>query len=478
MGEILEHKCGFGVAHTLHDAYKMADALQHRGRGFAGIAAVSDNRIDVAKWKGRVDSFDISDMNRLFPAKNHYHLFLFHVRYPTKGGKNSIADAHPHVIGGEIHDRPNHQLITNCEMAIVHNGQIDEKYLEFIDKSKLKTNCDSELLLNYYAKFGERAIMENIPGSYSIAIADKTKREVIVMRDRTGIKPGAIGWKDGKHQAASEDRAFIQNGGKSIKEMRPGSIYYFNSDGRMRREDIIKATPKLCFFEFNYLAHHESTLNGISINTIRDGLGEQLGIEFNNKFPNEKIDYLDYLPRCPEPAARGFSRSTKIPIIDIFYKMRNERAFQGPNSEEIKNSIKENLNLTTDATKILNGKTIVIVDDSIVRGNNLERARMLLYEECKVRKVFFASYTPPIGIFGDDGIERGCEYGVDMPPNLDKFIAKDIINKRNRTIEEISDIAQMEIFYISKEGMYSVYQNYGINPDKLFTFCIGGERPF
>ncbi|MEK6873474.1 MAG: hypothetical protein AABW91_01405 [Nanoarchaeota archaeon] len=479
MGEdIIQDKCGFGVAHTLHDAYKMAEALQHRGRGFAGISGVSDERIDVAKWTGRVDSFDVADMYRIFPAKNHYHLFLFHVRYPTKGGKDSIINAHPHVIGGEIHERPGHIIITDCDMAIVHNGQVDEKYLEEIDKTKLKTNCDSEALLHYYAKFGERSIMEKIPGSYSMAIADKRKREVIVMRDRTGIKPGAIGWKDGKHQAASEDRAFIQNGGRSIKEMHPGSIYYFGSEGNIRREDIIKSDQKLCFFEFNYLAHHESTLNGISVNMLRNNLGEQLGLEFIARFPNEKIDSLDYLPRCPEPAARGFSRATGIQMEDIFYKMRNERAFQGPNSEEIKNSIKENLNVTADAPKILPGKTIVIIDDSIVRGNNLERARKLLYEDCKVKKVFFTSYTPPIGIIGEDKIERGCEYGVDMPPKNDNFIARDDKNKRNRTIEEISEIAQMPVFYISKEGMFSVYKKYGINPENLCTFCIGGERPF
>ncbi len=475
--EIIQDKCGFGVAHTLHDAYSMAKALQHRGRGFAGIAAVSEKRIDVVKWIGPVTSFDVEDMYKVFPAENHYHLFLFHVRYPTKGRKDSIIDAHPHVIGGKIHERPGHILITDCDMVIVHNGQVDEKYLEDIDRTKLKTNCDSEALLHYYAKFGERAIISKIPGSYSMAIADKRRHEVIAMRDGSGIKPGAIGWKDGKYQAASEDRAFIENGGRPVKEMQPGSIYYFNKNGTIRREDIIRPCQKLCFFEFNYLAHHESTINGVSVNAVRGALGEQLGIEFQKAFPDKKIDFVSYLPRCPEPAARGFSRTTGIPFEEIFYKIRAERSFQGPDPEERRNSIKMNLNLTPKAIEILNGKTVVIVDDSIVRGTNIIKARELLYELGGVKEAFFVSYTPPIGVIGEDGIERGCDYGVDMPQN-DGFIIKDIINKKNKSIQEVSKEVNMQVFYISDDGMKLVHKKFGLDPNKMCYFCIGGPRPF
>src|SRR3989344_740924 len=472
--EILQDKCGFCVGHSLHDVYSMSETLQHRGRGFAGIAAMNDKSIDVIKWMGPVNSFDIADMHKIFPGKNHYHLFMAHVRYPTKGRKDSIMDAHPHVIGGEIHERHGHILITNCNMALVHNGQVDEKYFKEIDRKNFKTPCDSEALLHYYEKFGEVELMKKIPGSYSMAIADRRKREVIVMRDRTGIKPGAIGLKDGKHQAASEDRALIHNGGKLIKEMNPGSIYYFNIDGECPRTDIISPKQRICFFEFNYLLHHESTLRGISVNSIRDSLGERLGLEFRESFPNEKIDFVSYLPRCPEPAANGFSRATGIPFEEIFYKIRAERSFQGPNKEERTNSIKHNLNLTPNATKELPGKTPVIIDDSIVRGTNIKQARELLYEKGKVKKAFFLSYTPPIGIIGEDGEPRGCYYGVDIP-NDDNFIARDGL--RNKSIEEISKEVNMPVFYISKQGMESVFNKYGISLDQLCTYCIGGERP-
>ncbi|MBS3092198.1 hypothetical protein J4466_02155 [Candidatus Pacearchaeota archaeon] len=87
MGETLDDKCGFCVGYTLHDVYSMLKSVQHRGRGFAGIAAMSEDRIDVVKWSGPVTSFDIGDMHKIFSGSNHYHFFIGHVRYPTKGKK-------------------------------------------------------------------------------------------------------------------------------------------------------------------------------------------------------------------------------------------------------------------------------------------------------------------------------------------------------------------------------------------------------
>lgn len=482
MGEEgLEEKCGVFLGHTLHDVYSGIKSLQHRGRGFAGIAAMSEERIDIIKWIGTVSAFDVADMHKILPAINHYHLFMGHVRYPTKGKKESIEEAHPHFIGGHVLKRPGHMLALDCDMAIVHNGQIDPKYLESVDKSGLMTTCDSEELLHYYSQYGEKELLKNIPLAYTLAIFDKKMKEAIVIRDRTGIKPGSIGWKDGKHQASSEDRAFTSNGGKPIKEMNPGSVYYFDINGDFRREDIVKPVVRFCEFEFDYAGHHESCFMGRNVNSIRDALGEQVGLEFIEQFPKINLDFVSYLPRCPEPAARGFSRGTGIPFTEVFYKIRAERSFQGPNKEERSNSIKKNLNLTPEALEILPGKTIAIIDDSIVRGTNIKKARQLLYEEAKVKEAYFISYTNPIGIFGEDGLPRGCEYGVDMPIEVDNpaeegFIARDYREKRNRTFQEISEIVKMPIFYISKEGKEKVYKEFGLR--NLCSFCFGGEKPF
>jgi glutamine phosphoribosylpyrophosphate amidotransferase len=202
MEEVVRHNCGFCVAHTLHDAYAFIRSLQHRGREAAGIAAVGEGRIDVIKWAGGVDRFDVTDLHKIFPSPS-YHTYMAHVRYATRGRKDSIlSDAHPHTLGGQVEERGNHILIRDCEMAAVHNGQVDLSHMDDLDLSRMQSSCDTEALLYLYRRDGEHNFLRTIPGAYTMAIADYRKRDVIVLRDRTGIKPGVLGWKDGKYGVA------------------------------------------------------------------------------------------------------------------------------------------------------------------------------------------------------------------------------------------------------------------------------------
>lgn len=217
--EEIGHNCGFVVTHTLHDVHKMLRSLQHRGREAAGIAAIGVNRIDVIKWKGLVTTFDVVDLNKIFLGSN-YHTFMAHVRYATRGRKNEVLqDGHPHVIGGKKIDKGNHIIISDCEAAAVHNGQVDRKYLGEINNRRLTTNCDTEAILCFYRENGEYDLLRRVPGAYTIAIADKKRMGVTIIRDRAGIKPGVLGWKDGKFGAASEDIAFRKNGGEFIEDL-------------------------------------------------------------------------------------------------------------------------------------------------------------------------------------------------------------------------------------------------------------------
>jgi len=202
------------------------------------------------------------------------------------------------------------------------------------------------------------------------------------------------------------------------------------------------------------------------------------------EFNPDDVDLVTFLPRCPEIAARSYARHTGNKFAPIFYKMRGERAFQGSTLEQRKTSIDENLHLLIDTSepetlypnhKIreckIKGKTILNIDDSTIRGNNSKRVKHLLYEEGGVKKVYHCNYTPQIGIIGEDGVERGCMFGVDMPPN-DKFIA------RNRTLEEISAELGMPTWYISLDGMISAFESLGMPKENLCTYCIGGKHPF
>lgn len=466
MSEEVSHNCGLCVAHTLHDAYSFIKSLQHRGREATGIGAIGDYRIDVIKWKGPVDRFDITDLHKIFQSQN-YHTYMAHVRYATRGRKDKILeDAHPHTIGGKIEDWGNHILISDCEIAGVHNGQVDNEYLGDVDKNFLRTGCDTEALLHLFREKGEYEILKQIPGSYTMAVADKRRKEVVVLRDRTGIKPGVLGWKDGKYGIASEDIAFRKNGGEFIEDLDPGAVYYIQADGGYRKERVVEPRLAYCFFEYNYLADHDAVLNRIGVRRVREALGEALAEEFH---PDD-VDLVTFLPRCPEEAARSYAKKTNKPFAPVFYKMRGERAFQGSTMDDRENSINENLHLLP-IKEVLENKTVEVIDDSTIRGNNSRRERRLLYDKAKVKKAYHGNYTPEIGIIGTDGVPRGCMWGVDMPPN-DNFIA------RGRTQEEISSKMGMQTVYISREGMLKAYEKVGMPREHLCTYCIGGKHPF
>jgi amidophosphoribosyltransferase len=467
----LEHNCGLAVTRTLHDAYNFVKSLQHRGRDATGIGAFGE-KIDVLKWTGDVSTFDKIDLHRIFGGD--YHTFIAHVRYATRGSKNSKAllrSAHPVTVGGEEIDRGNHIIIKNCDAILVHNGQVSDDNFNGINLSELKGDGDSERLLHLYLNEGIKKLVENILGAYTLAIADKKFKDVIAVRDRTGIKPGFLGYKDGSYLIASEDIAFKKNGAITVEEMPPGTVYYISPDGDYRKEEVVQPNQRSCFFEWNYIANALSNLRGINVKFLRT----KLGIKLAEEFTLEKIDFVTFVPRCPEPAARSYATALRIPFRDIFYKRKAERAFQGPNAKERNGSIKDNLHLIPNIEKIIGGKRIVVIDDSTIRGNNSKHVKELLYGEAKVKEAYLLNYTPQVGIIGSDGIARGCEWGVDMPPQENenhRFIA------RNRNLEEISKEIGMPTKFISVKGMLDVFRSLGVQEDTLCTFCIGGKYPF
>lgn len=461
--------CGIVVAHSLHDVYGMMDALQGRGRISAGIAAVGEGHIDILKWLGLVKDFSLKDLYKIFPS-HRYYAFLGQVRYATSGKDTDriLMEAHPHTIGGILTDNKSHIIIKNASAAIVCNGQSEDKYFSEINKGRLLTGCDTEKLLHFHRKKSEYEIMANIPGAFTLAIADAKHREIIVMRDRTGIKPGVLGQKDGKYCVVSENIALRKNGARYIEDLSPGCIYYLSENGEYRKiKTDVDIFFRHCFFEWNYFAHVDSVLNEMSVMTLR----KKLGLVLSEEHALPHLDYISFVPRCPESAARVYANVLSIPFIYAFYKMRDERAFQGLTRTDCAGSILKNLYLNPNENENLFKKDIGIIDDSIVRGNNIKYTARLLYEFAKIRSACIMSYTPPIGIIGEDGEPRGCKFGIDMPPN-DNFIA------RGKTIQEISAEIGMETRYISVEGMLRGFEKLGMPREHLCTYCIGGEHPF
>jgi len=316
--------------------------------------------------------------------------------------------------------------------------------------------------------------MRAIPGSYVLAVADRKRSEVLVMRDRFGVKPGCLGEKDGKFCIASENIAFADNGARIVEDLEQGAIYYLSERGSFRKVNVLSPENRHCFFEWNYIGNANSTINEIEVRKIRTELGRMLANEFNL----EDIDVITYLPRCPKIAARSFARQTgkDDKFLEVFYKLNSERAFLGATKADRNSSIRKNLYLHPRMEDILRDKTVLVIDDSIVRGNNSKYGCELL-KKCNIKKIYYASYTPKIGIIGKDNILRGCMFGVDMPPE-DDFIVRTENGIRNRTDEEIDSALEVKTHFMSLEGMFRAFERAGMRRENLCSFCIGGEHPF
>lgn len=477
MGEVIEHNCGLALAHTLHDLHSMMLAQEHRGQEAAGICAVGDERIDVLKWVGGLGFFGKDNLYRIFPSTS-YHTFFGHVRYSTSGKKDPrdiLLGAHPHTVGGSVIDHGNHILILGCEKAMVQNGNVDVSSLEGIVRANLKTGCDTEALLHYYAEQGARNILRNIPGAYTLIVADQRRKEIMVMRDPTGIRIGVLGVKGGKFCVASEDTAIRKNGGTPQGDLSPGAIYYFDHDGQIVKTQVIDETEiegnlAHCMFEYLYLADPDSVIDGVSVRFLRGLLGSQMAREYA-----PEVDFVTYVPRSPEAAAKKYAEILGVPCFDVFYKPNSRRSFIEGTTEARVAVTKENFFLLPSAMERIAGKRCIVVDDSIVRGTVVRRVQELLYTEAKVANAELFSYTPPIGIIGDDGIPRGCLYGVDMPPT-DKFITR--IDGRNATGKQINKRAGMPVRFLSRAGLNSVFERVGLPPTELCMYCIGGKAPY
>jgi amidophosphoribosyltransferase len=463
----IRHNCGIVVTHTLHDAHSFLSSIQHRGREAAGIAAIGPNGIDVVIWSGKVDAFDYKDLQAIFPG-TEYHTYFAHVRYATRGRKDKILeDAHPQVLGGTVINRGDHIFIKNCDAAIIHNGQISLADLD-VGKEWPADTSDTKAALHYYWKKGAREFITKIKGAFTVAIADKRLKHILVMRDQHEIRPGVIGRKDEKYVIASEDIAFRQNGANRVRDLRGGSIYYMSPEGDLEEEKVVEPNRKHCVFEYQYIGHVDSVQDGVSVQFMRSRFGHNLAKEHTFD-----ADIVSYIPRCPTDAAIAYAHKLGLPCYQLFYKKRGERSFQGSDQTSRQKSIKSNLGVNPRFLTQIKGKRIILMDDSIIRGTNSAVAIQLL-KDAGASEVFMVAYTPKIGPIVN-GCKHGCMYGVDMPPT-DNFIARD--GEKNRSDESISRVIGVTTKFASLQTMFDSFADAGIPKDKLCYHCMGGPKPF
>ena len=419
--EKLREECGvFGIfapesQAIARDVYYGLYALQHRGQESCGIVVNDDGVFFSHKDLGQVSTvFGEEELSKL-PAGR---IAVGHVRYGTTGGNNR-NNCQPIEV--------NHQ---KGKMALAHNGNLSNAY-ELRNQLELSgaifhTTSDTEIIAYIVTRERlrtpsiERAVLESmkhLDGAYSIVLMSAQK--LIAARDPHGYRPLCFGRKeDGSYVVASETCALEAVGAKLVRDLKPGEVLVFSDSGVTRYEEHCNSAQKqICIFEYIYFARPDSVIEGVSVHAARVKAGEILAREY----PVE-ADVVVGVPDSGLDAALGYARYSGIPYGIGFIKNKYiGRTFISPTQNERDDQVKIKLNPLRDT---VDGKRVVLVDDSIVRGTTSERIVRLL-REAGAKEIHMRISSPPF--------TNPCYYGTDVD-------SKENLIACHHSISEIADM--------------------------------------
>jgi len=442
-------ECGvFGVYAPGHEVSRLAYfslyALQHRGQESAGIATCEGGMITTMRDQGLVSQ--VFSEEKL--AAMQGDMAIGHVRYSTTGG-GSWENAQPiwRDDGREVALAHNGNLTNAVELW----GELKEQGLKF------RGTSDSEiiaaLLSSHDGKMIEDAVEDVMPrlrGAYSTVVM--TKRAIVAFRDPHGIRPLSLGRLGDRFVVASESCAFDIIGAELMREVHPGEMVSLTERGLETRQ-VVKAERRAsCVFEHIYFSRPDSRLEGKVLQQSRGRMGEILW----RQAPVE-ADLVISVPDSGNPAAAGFARASGIPRDDGLIKNRYvARTFIQPGQELRKHGLRLKFN---PLPEIVAGQRLVVVDDSIVRGNTTRQIVGML-RQAGASEVHLRISAPPI--------RNPCHYGVDMSTR-EEMIA------HNRSVEEIAEELEADsLAYLSIAG---VYEAIGGDPGEHCDACFTGDYP-
>jgi len=437
-------------------------ALQHRGQEAAGIAVADGQTMSLHKGVGLVSQvFTPSVMAEM---KGHYA--IGHTRYSTTGSSSS-RNAQPFMIE-TIHG----------PLAFAHNGNLvnsaelrDELMRQGVGFS---SSSDTEVMTMMLARNTEgtweeriRRAMGKWMGAYSLVIL--TRDCVYAVRDPWGFRPLCIGLlPSGGHAVASETGALRTLGCDAIRDVKPGEVVSLSNSALKVMQALPSVTPSaMCVFEHIYFARPDQVWDGVNVHHVRQRLGEELAREIINGYATDDgidrrmtgngfADVVIPVPDSSIPAAIGFSRASSIPYNDGFVKNRYVgRTFIEPTDSLRKRGVALKFNVINE--NVL-GKRVMMVDDSIVRGNTTGPLIKLLLN-AGAREVHVAITCPPIA--------HPCFMGVDMGRH-ENLIA------HQRTVDEIREyVGADSLHYLSLEGMMKAVGR----QDGFCQACFTGQYP-
>ena len=430
-------------------------ALQHRGQESAGIAVSNGRQILVYKDMGLVSQvFDESTLNSL-----KGHLAIGHSRYSTTGAstwENAQPTFRP-TADGSIALGHNGNLINTHELSELVDalpGPADQ--LELHTRPQESSTNDTSLVTALLAHHPDTSLelraLEVLPvlrGAFCFVWMNEDT--LYAARDPQGIRPLVLGRLDRGWVVASEQAALATIGASVVREVEPGEMIVIDENG-LRSYTFAEPEPKGCVFEYVYLARPDATISGRSVHEARVEMGRQLAREF----PVE-ADLVMPVPESGTPAAAGYAEESGIPFGQGFVKNAYVgRTFIQPSQTLRQLGIRLKLNALDH---MIRGKKVVVVDDSIVRGNT-QRAQVRMLREAGALEVHVRISSPPV--------KWPCFYGIDFATRAE-LIANGI------DVEEIrSSIGADSLGYISLEGMVDATSQ---SVERLCKACFTGEYP-
>jgi amidophosphoribosyltransferase len=449
MFDKFKDECGvfgiFGHTEAANMTYLGLYALQHRGQESAGIAASDGDRVRISREMGYVaDIFDGDTLSTLGGP-----LAIGHVRYST-AGESKLLNAQPILID-----------CAHGQIALCHNGNIvnaRELRDELVQQGSIfQSNSDTEVILHLYARSKGRSVEEaiidsvsQVQGAFSLVML--TKDRLIAVRDPHGFRPLALGRLDGAYVICSETCAMDLIGATYEREIEPGEVLIVSADGVRSLKPFPPAPLAHCIFEHVYFARPDSYVFGRSVNEIRTDLGRVLAREHPIA-----ADVIVPVPDSGVCAAMGFAEASGVPLrMGLIRNHYVGRTFIQPQASIRHFGVKVKLN---PVRSILDGRRVVLVDDSIVRGTT-SRKIVRMVRAAGAKEVHVRISCPPT--------ISPCFYGVDTPQKSELIAA-------THTLEEIREFLEADsVGYLSLEGMLSTV---GSERASYCTSCYTGQYP-
>ena len=449
MSPTLHESCGvFGVYAPGEDVARVSFyglyALQHRGQESAGIASANDRRLYLRTGMGLVSQvFDEEDLSYL-PG----HMAIGHTRYSTSGSSHA-ANAQPIQVEGPA-----------GSLALGHNGNIVNAALLRTDLEEqgisFSTGTDSEVIAQTLANapggsWQERwaYLMRRLSGAYSLVVL--TPQELMAARDPMGNRPLSLGQLNGGWVVASETCAFDHLGATFVREIEPGEVVRITGEG-VESFRAAERKDAFCIFEYIYFARPDSVIGGKLVYPVRMSLGAQLAREH----PAD-ADIVIGVPNSATAAAVGYSQEAGIPFTEGLVVNRYVgRTFIQPDQRIREVGVRLKYN---PLPELLEGRKIVVVDDSIIRATTTLPLVALL-RKAGAREVHMRITSPPI--------TDPCFFGIDLGTRWELIAG-------GKTVEEIREhIGADSLGYLSVEGLIEAV---GMPKDKFCLACFTGKYP-